>query len=65
MGLARIIIDQGKCDLCGLCVEYCPAYVFSIREGRLMVREEDCIECYGCIPLCPRGAIEIEPDNDP
>ena len=61
MVLVRIIIDYNKCDLCRLCIEYCPAYVFYTRERKLYAREEDCIECYGCIPLCPKKAIKIEP----
>jgi len=60
----RLIIDYEKCDLCGLCIEYCPALVFYVRGGKLYAREEDCIECYGCIPLCPEKAIRIEL-NDP
>lgn len=55
----KVIVDQGKCNLCGLCIELCPASVFS-REGESIVADSDkCIECYGCIPLCPVRAISI------
>jgi NAD-dependent dihydropyrimidine dehydrogenase PreA subunit len=57
--LVRIIIDYEKCDLCRLCVEYCPTYVFYIRDNKVYADNEKCIECYGCIPLCPRKAISI------
>lgn len=57
--MVKIVIDTEKCDLCGLCVRYCPAYVFVIREGRVVVDETKCIECYGCVPLCPRRAIKV------
>lgn len=56
----KVVVDVEKCDLCGLCVEYCPSYVFTIVEGRVVVDESRCIECYACIPLCPKGAIKVE-----
>ncbi len=55
-----IEVDYSKCDLCGLCIEYCPTYVFSIKDNKLVVDLEKCIECYGCIPLCPKSAILIK-----
>jgi NAD-dependent dihydropyrimidine dehydrogenase PreA subunit len=61
--MSKIIVDYGKCDLCGLCVEYCPTHVFYISGNKLVVDEEKCVECYACIPLCPRKALKIgEPD---
>ncbi|MCD6488362.1 MAG: 4Fe-4S binding protein [Desulfurococcales archaeon] len=60
--MVKIIIDQERCDLCRLCIDYCPAYVFSIDDNKIVVEEKNCIECYGCIPLCPKKAIDIIPD---
>ena len=62
--MARVIVDHDKCDLCGLCIELCPAYVFYIsNKGVVEADSGKCIECYGCIPLCPQNAIDIiEPD---
>lgn len=57
--MVNIIIDYGKCDLCKLCVDYCPTHVFKIFNEKLVVDAEKCIECYACIPLCPRGAIGV------
>jgi len=56
----KVVVDQSKCNLCGLCVKYCPAYVFAIEDGRIRADSEKCVECYACIPLCPRKAIAIE-----
>lgn len=62
--LVKIIIDYSKCDLCGLCVDYCPAHVFSISpEKSIIVEQEKCVECYACIPLCPKNAIDIIVDD--
>ncbi|HEC96209.1 MAG TPA: 4Fe-4S dicluster domain-containing protein [Euryarchaeota archaeon] len=63
--MAKIIIDHSKCDLCNLCVEYCPTHVFSISpEKSDVVEQEKCIECCACVPLCPKNAIEVI-DDDP
>jgi len=55
----KIIVDESKCDLCGLCIELCPTMVFKHGGNRVLIDESKCIECYACIPLCPRRAIEI------
>lgn len=55
----KIIIDSAKCDLCGLCVEYCPGLVFSVSNGKIVADIDKCVECYACIPLCPKRAIEV------
>lgn len=53
-------VDHEKCSMCGLCIEYCPAFVFTIKENKVLETDSSkCVECYGCIPLCPRGAISI------
>lgn len=53
-------VDSNKCNLCKLCVEYCPALVFTIRNSHLEVDSSKCVECYGCIPLCPQKAINVK-----
>ena len=53
-------VDPVKCNLCKLCVKYCPAGVFALRNNHIEVSSTSCIECYGCIPLCPLQAISIE-----
>ncbi|ADV65369.1 indolepyruvate ferredoxin oxidoreductase subunit alpha [Desulfurococcus mucosus] len=57
--MTRILLDESKCTLCMLCVEYCPAFVFTLREGRIVVEAERCVECYACEPLCPAGAVKV------
>ncbi|MEM0003822.1 MAG: 4Fe-4S binding protein [Desulfurococcaceae archaeon] len=60
----RIEISKEKCNMCGLCVEYCPSSVFTKQQDTIKVDESRCIECYGCIPLCPVNAISIKIIND-
>jgi len=62
--LVSVMVDRGRCNMCKLCVEYCPAHVFVIIDGELVVKQENCTECYACIPLCPEKAINII-DDDP
>lgn len=64
--LSRVIvkIDVDKCNMCRLCVAYCPTYVFSVLENRIVADSSKCIECYGCVPLCPNNAIRIEVLNN-
>jgi len=54
------IVVSDSCDLCGLCVKYCPTNVFNIIDNKLEVREERCIYCKGCEPLCPQKAIKVK-----
>lgn len=63
LALARVVIDLNRCTLCNLCVDYCPAYVFSRVDDKVVVDSSKCVECYGCIPLCPAGAIRILVEN--
>lgn len=53
-------VDTSKCNLCKLCVEYCPALVFTFTGKSIKVENEKCIGCCGCIPLCPMRAISVE-----
>lgn len=54
-------IDIIKCNRCLLCVDLCPADVFTIRDNKIEVANmESCILCYGCVPLCPTSAISVE-----
>ncbi len=56
----RIAISvSSKCDLCGLCAEYCPTGVFRVSGSRLEVNESACIYCKGCEVLCPVRAISV------
>ena len=53
-----------ECNLCGLCVKYCPTDVFEVGLSGLRIHDERCIYCRGCEVLCPKKAIELHPTDE-
>ena len=52
------VIDWGKCNDCGLCVDICVCGVFVMTdEGVSVVEVEECSWCTLCEVICPTGAI--------
>ncbi len=63
--VGRITIDEEKCKLCGICVEFCQAFKVVEGEGlkpyeRILVDEALCDYCELCKDICPNEAIEVE-----
>ena len=60
---ARITIDHGKCNACGLCVNVCKDFSLIVEEGVLKVSDHPlfgCIGCGHCVAICPHDAIMVE-----
>ena len=62
-----ITIDRKNCDGCSIskqppCVKSCPGDLiykdFSIKKAVLR-NAEDCWDCYCCVKVCPKEAIDI------
>jgi len=52
--MAHITIDRSMCDLCGNCVVNCVKKVFSIKNNKLeIINQNDCILCMECENVCP------------
>ena len=52
------IIDQEKCQLCGLCVSVCACGALAIVDNVVKaVKMDDCRWCTLCELVCPYGAI--------
>jgi ferredoxin len=61
----KVNIDDVKClgpDRSGECVRICPVNIFDVKEGKVVVREEnedECILCNLCLDKCEASAITI------
>ncbi len=51
------VVDQGLCDGCRKCVEFCKFNALANIGQKLMIFEEVCHSCGGCILLCPLRAL--------
>ena len=56
-----MIIDDGKCRGCGICMKNCPIGSILIHNRKASMKE-DCSECGVCLKACPFHAIEKTPD---
>jgi len=55
-----IIIDESKCDGCGLCVTACHEGALALVDGKARVVRDDLCDGMGdCLPACPQGAISF------
>ena len=69
----EIEIDMKKCTLCGLCMEFCPAFILVEKKPEandlmpfqdILVEKEKCDYCGLCVPFCPEDAIKVKEDFD-
>ena len=52
------VIDQEKCDGCGLCISVCSCNALILVENVVAIIEtEECGWCLECEAVCPTGAI--------
>lgn len=56
-GGQKLEITGRICDLCGDCVEVCPAEAIVIKNGQLKFDEEECTNCGECIEACEKMII--------
>lgn len=57
-----IIISKERCNGCRACTEICPGdlIAFNNKTRKAYIPEpSDCWECFSCVKVCPRTAIEI------
>ncbi|MDD4969038.1 MAG: nitroreductase family protein [Paludibacter sp.] len=60
---ANVFIDIEKCNGCGLCVEVCKDFSFSIVDHKVVQSDKPvfgCVACGHCMMICPTGVIAIE-----
>ncbi len=56
--IVRPRIDRARCESCGLCVETCPAGIFSRSAvNEIFISGGGCTGCFACYNMCPNGAV--------
>jgi len=54
------VVDESRCNGCGVCVTKCPAGAVRITEGRVEFLSNDaCTYCGVCEDICPEGAVSL------
>ena len=68
----NIIFDENICqyherrdEICARCVDECPTVAITKDNNvrHLEFSQVDCIDCGGCISVCPSGALDYLPSN--
>ena len=51
------VVDEEKCNYCGICSKVCEYHAIISLADNVLVFPELCHSCYGCLEMCPEGAI--------
>ena len=58
--LAGVTVSP-ECDVCGLCLRYCPHGALALEGASVAAHAERCTACGLCAEVCPRSALRLEP----
>jgi MinD superfamily P-loop ATPase len=53
-------VDEDKCIGCRKCVDFCQYNALAMIKDKLLVFQELCHDCGGCIMLCPQRALKAK-----
>ena len=54
------VVEQGRCNGCRVCVEFCKFNALAYVNDKLTIFDEICHSCGGCTLLCPEDALTEE-----
>jgi len=57
----KAVVDENKCNGCGLCAEKCLFKAIEIKNGKAKINPFLCEGCGVCQIVCPQKAISLEP----
>lgn len=55
----RPVIDQERCNQCGICLLFCPTNMVRRTDGKFWIDMSYCKGCAICENECPRKAITM------
>jgi adenylylsulfate reductase subunit B len=56
------ILNEEKCNACGVCADICPTNVFTVpgkKEIPVIQYPEECWHCNSCVLDCKQSALEL------
>jgi 2-oxoacid:acceptor oxidoreductase delta subunit (pyruvate/2-ketoisovalerate family) len=60
----RPVVNKEKCNVCGICVIYCPPQCMVDDGDYYTANLQYCKGCGVCAKECPRGAIIMTPEGE-
>lgn len=57
MSPSPVVVIDGRCTACGMCLATCPERALLVAPRRPAVLAWRCTGCLACIEVCPTGAI--------
>ncbi len=51
------VVDDALCDGCHICVDFCAFNALALIGNRLMIFDDICHSCGGCLHVCPQKAL--------
>lgn len=52
------VVDEKHCTGCRICVDFCKYNALAYAQDRLMIFDEVCHHCGGCVMFCPEKALK-------
>lgn len=61
---SRPIVNYDVCNVCGICMTYCPTQCIVAGDDAYVINLEYCKGCGICAMECPKKAITMTPEGE-